>query len=131
MAASVGGHPSRTLEYFGFHAAESRSLRLEIRSERESISPGAPISRVTQRGGSFGGSRPSAAARESTYSRCRTGSSSDTLYTPAGSASAAAAAVAASSWEIEERNAEGGPGRGAKPRRSNPIRSTNTRESGP
>src|SRR4051812_45789697 len=84
ISRSVATHPSRTLEYRGRHSVSARSFRLETRSERPSMEPGAPNSGVAQSGGNLGGFRPSSEARLQAYSSFRTGSSSATLYAPGG-----------------------------------------------
>src|SRR3954452_18920435 len=76
---SSAGQASRTLGYFGAQPLASRNLRLEMRSERASVSPTPPISRPTHFGRNFGGGTPSASASEPKNSRRRTGSSSTTL----------------------------------------------------
>src|SRR2546427_172555 len=72
-------HPSATLGKLGAHLPAARSLALEMRCDRESVSPSEPTSAATQPGKNLGDATPSAAARASANSRLCTGRSSDTL----------------------------------------------------
>src|SRR5262245_59690476 len=106
------------LGYFGAHPLAARNLRFEIRSDLASVSPNDPVKGANPAGMSLGGRTPRILASESKYSRRRMGSSSTTLYTPAGTPSAATTALAASSCDTEEKKLSAEPGIGTQPRRT-------------
>ena len=116
--AKTAGQPSRALGYAGDQPVASFKRRFEIRCDRMIIRNFEPPTSLSQDGGVRRLERPSSRDSASTYSRLVKGSSSTTLYEPAGAPRAATTAAAASSVVTGDTNAAGEPKIGATPSRA-------------